>query len=49
MWQGLEGRAERVAEQKLRFCSAMEAEAGTLESLVLAGELKRTGQKPPKI
>ena len=49
MWQGLEGRAERVAEQKRSFCGAMEAEAGTLESLFLAGELKRTGQKPPKI
>ena len=49
MRQGLEGRAERVAEQKRSFCGAMKAEAGTLESLVLTGELKRTWQKPPKI
>ena len=34
---------------KTEFFGAMEAEAGTLESLFLAGELKRTGQKPPKI
>ena len=39
MWQGLEGRAERVAEQKRSFCGAMEAEAATLESPVLAGAL----------
>ena len=48
MWQGLEGRAERVAEQKRSFCGAMEAEAGTLESLVLVGELCEPGKSRPK-
>ncbi len=38
MWQGLEGRAERVAEEKRSFYGAMQAKAGTLKSLVLAGE-----------
>lgn len=42
MWQGLEGHAECVAKQKRSFCGAMKAEAGTLKSLVLFGELNES-------
>ena len=48
MWQGLEGRAERVAEQKRSFCGAMKAEAATLKSLVLAGELSEPDKSHPE-
>ncbi len=49
MWQGLKGRAERVAERKQSLRAAMEAEAATLKSLVLAGELNEPAKSHPNI
>ena len=36
-----------LAEQKRSFCGAMEANAGTLKSLVLAGELSEPARSHP--